>query len=84
MATTMGIVGRRHGIGLDGVTITVDKEMTAEGPRRIERLTTHIRLPFGREADPEQILEKAALTCPVYLSISAAMEKPVHFHWKES
>ena len=82
MATTMGIVGRRHGIELEGVSVTVDKEMTSEGPRKIERLTTHVRFPFGREADPEQILEKTALGCPVYLSISAEMEKPVEFHWK--
>jgi uncharacterized OsmC-like protein len=82
MATTMGIVGRRHGIELDGVSVTVDKEMTSEGPRKIERLTTHIHFPFSRDADPEQILEKTALGCPVYLSISDAMEKPVEFHWK--
>ena len=81
MATTMAIVGRRHGMELGNINISVDKEMTSEGPRTIRRLITHVYFPFGRDADPEQILEKTALGCPVYLSISAAMDKSVHFHW---
>jgi len=84
MATTMAIVGRRHGMELGNINITVDKEMTSEGPRTIRRLITHVYFPFGRDADPEQILEKTALGCPVYLSISAAMDKSVHFHWGAS
>ena len=84
MATTMGIVGRRHGIELEGFKITVDKEMTSEGPRTIRRLITHIHFPFGRDADPEQVLEKTALSCPVYLSLGEDVEKPVTFHWLET
>jgi uncharacterized OsmC-like protein len=82
MATTMAIVGRRHGMELGEVSVTVDKEMTSEGLRRIERLTTHIHFPFGRDADPDGILEETAMNCPVFLSTSSEIEKPVHFHWK--
>lgn len=81
MATTMAIVGRRHGIELGGFSVTVDKEMTQEGPRRISRLTTAVRFPFGRSVDPDGILEQTALCCPVYLSLSPEMEKPVTFEW---
>ena len=84
MATTMAIAGRRHGIELGAVSVTVDKEMTQEGPRRISRLTTVVRFPFGRSADPEGILEPTALGCPVYLSLSPQIEKPVTFEWSEA
>jgi len=82
MATTMAIVGRRHGIELGGFSVTVDKEMTQEGPRKITRLTTAIRFPFDPSMDPEGILEETALSCPVYLSLSPEMEKPVTFEWQ--
>lgn len=83
MATTMAIVGRRHGIELDGFSVTVDKEMTQEGLRKISRLTTVVRFPFGRSIDPDGILEPTALGCPVYLSLSPEMEKPVTFVWAD-
>lgn len=84
MATTMAIVGRRHGIELGSINVTVDKEMTSEGPRTIRRLITHVYFPFGRDADPEQIFEQTALNCPVFLSLGEDVEKPVTFHWLET
>jgi uncharacterized OsmC-like protein len=83
MATTMAIVARRHGMELGGFSVTVDKEMTNEGPRKISRLTTVVRFPFGRSEDPGGILEPTALGCPVFLSLSPEIEKPVRFEWSE-
>jgi putative redox protein len=82
MATTMAIVCRRVGVELAGFHVTVDKEMTSEGPRRISRLTVHVHFPFARTDEIGPLLEKTAVTCPVYLSISDVMEKAVEFHWK--
>jgi putative redox protein len=81
MATTMAIVCRREGIELGGFSATVDKEMTAEGPRRIARLTTHVRFPFARTDKLGPLLEKTATSCPVYLSLNPEVEKPVTFEW---
>lgn len=83
MATTMAIVARRHGIELEGFSLTVDKEMTAEGPRRISRLTTHLHFPFARTPRQGDLLEATAVSCPVFLSLSDAVEKPVFFHWED-
>jgi len=82
MATTMAIYGQKHGIELKGMKIEVAKEMSADAPRRIARLTIHIRMPFAK-TDRSAALENAALTCPVHRSLHADVEKPILFHWPE-
>lgn len=83
MMTTMDIVARRSGLDLAGMRGEVTKEMTSTPPRRVARLTVQIWLPLPRSADPEGVLEKAALGCPVHLSLHPDVERPVTFHWKE-
>jgi putative redox protein len=83
MATTMGIVARREGMAIEGTAIEITKEMTSAPPRRIARLTTTIRLPVPRSADPQGLLERAALNCPVYLSVHPEVEKPVQLVWAD-
>jgi len=81
MATTMGIVAKREGVDLEGMRIVVGKQMTADGPRRIARLDTAIHVPLSSEHERREILEAAALGCPVRLSLSDEVENPVRFHW---
>jgi putative redox protein len=45
--TIMGIVAEREKIDLAGMRIAVQKEMSAEPPRRIARLTVRIQMPSG-------------------------------------
>jgi putative redox protein len=80
MATTMGIVAKRQGISLEGMRIEVTKEMTQAPPRKIARLTAEVWMPAGLAKD--EALEKAALNCPVALSLHPEVEKPVRFHWE--
>ncbi len=81
MATTMGIIAQKHGIDLQDVKIEVAKIMTQEGPRRIAKLATEIWMPALPSSEKREALKKAALTCPVYLSLNPEIEKPVIFHW---
>lgn len=81
LATTMAIVCRRKGVELEHFSVTVDKEMTAEGPRKISRLTTHVYLPFSRTPEIGPLLERTAESCPVFLSLNESVEKSVRFHW---
>ena len=84
MATTIGIKARQKGIAVEGLKIEVSKEMTSSGLRRIARLSTEIWLPVARSADPDGLLERSALTCPVRASLHPEIEKPVVFHWVDS
>jgi len=83
MATLMGIVAQRHDLELKGMTIEVGKEMSKDLPRRISRLSVDIHVPLPKSHDKREMLERAALTCPVHHSLHPDIEKPVCFHWQE-
>jgi len=84
MVTTMALAARaKLGFDIPGVRWEVTKEMSADAPRRIVRITTEIWLPIPQARDPAGVLEKAALNCPVHHSLSPAISRPVTFHWAE-
>ena len=83
MVTTMAIAARtRLGRDIPGVRWEVTKEMSIDAPRRIVRIATEIWLPFLKSIDPEGVLEKAALNCPVHHSLNPYIDCPVVFHWQ--
>ena len=81
MLTIMGIAARTLNIDIAGATATVEKEMTAAPPRRIERLTVRIRVPQSISAENRQKLERAAHTCPVHKSLHPDIQTPIEFTW---
>jgi uncharacterized OsmC-like protein len=81
MATIMGIVADRHKLDLAGMKIEVTKEMSADAPRRIARLATMIDVPLPADHPDRELLERAALTCPVHQSLHPEIEKPLEFRW---
>ena len=81
MATTMGIYAQRHEIELGGLTVSVEKEMTREPPRRVAQLTVELRVPLPEAHPQREALERAALTCPVAKSLHPEMALPVRFVW---
>ncbi len=81
IATTMAIVGARHGVELKGMTVQVTKEM-ANDPRRIGRQTTEVHVPLPPDHPQRELLEKTALGCPVHRSLAAEMERPTQFFWE--
>jgi putative redox protein len=77
--TIMGIVAEREKIDLTGMRITVQKEMSAEPPRRIAKLATRIVMPKGLTEQQRAKLEKAAYTCPVHQTLHGNVELPIEF-----
>jgi putative redox protein len=82
IATTMAIVGRKHGVEIGNVRYEVTKEMTTEGPRKIARLRAKLWMPTASKAVPEGVLEKAANSCPVHKSLAADVEKVIELIWE--
>lgn len=80
MLTVMGMKARSLDVDIAGATATVEKEM-ASAPRRIGKLTAVVRMPRDLPADIRTQLEQAAITCPVYQSLSEKTEKQVEFVW---
>jgi len=56
-----------------------EKEMSAEPPRRIAKLTTRIVMPGGLTEPQKTKLEKAAHTCPVHQTLHGNVEMPIEF-----
>lgn len=82
MLSIMGIASNTHHISIEGSECTIEKIMVAD-PRRISEIVAHLYMKGQPEfSDKEKaILERAALTCPVYLSLHADIKKTVTFHW---
>ncbi len=81
MLTVMGIAARTLNIDVSGATATVEKEMTAAPPRRIQQLTVRIRVPHLPSPAEREKLERAAHTCPVHRSLHPDVQVPIEFVW---
>ena len=69
MVTIMGISAKSHQINIDGTKLEITKHMASD-PRRIIQIDVKIILPKKSYSDKElKILEAAARTCPVALSL---------------
>jgi putative redox protein len=82
MMTIMGIVAERHAIDLSGMKVETTKEMTSAPPRRIASLRTTITVPLPADHPQRQLLEQAALACPVHKSLHPDIDAPIDFVWK--
>ena len=81
MMTIMGIYAEKNGVDLGRTTARVLKEMTAAPPRRIAKLTVEIAVPLSGDHPRREAIERAAMSCPVFLSLHPEIEKDVHFSW---
>ncbi len=79
MFTIMGIKARDMQIDLSGATADVTKHMKSD-PRMIQKVEVVFSLPALDEKS-RTILERSALTCPVYLSLHPDIVKDVRFNW---
>ena len=81
MLTIMGIAARSLNIDFAGATATVEKEMTATQPRRIQRLAVKIHVPHAPSPADREKLERAAYACPVHKSLDLDVKIPIEFTW---
>lgn len=82
MMSIMGIASNTHEITIDQTECSIEKVMAAN-PRRISEIVVHMYMKGQPSFTDKQksILEHAALTCPVYLSLHPDLKKTVTFHW---
>ena len=81
MMTIMGIKARDMNIDFQGSTAAVTKIMNAE-PRRIGAIEIVFEMTGVTEEKDKTILERAAMTCPVFLSLNTDIEKRISFNWE--
>ncbi|MDG1872041.1 MAG: OsmC family protein [Flavobacterium sp.] len=81
MITIMGIKAAELGVDMKGTVAEVTKIMNAE-PRRIGCVKVDFKLVGTNDAKQQTILERVAMTCPVFLSLHPEIEKDIIFNWK--
>lgn len=81
MMTIMGIKARDMNVDLKGSVAEVTKIMNAE-PRRIGAIEIVFEMFGTADQKNRTILERAAMTCPVFLSLNTEIEKRITFNWK--
>jgi len=79
MITVMGIAANQHGLNIDDLECEVTKIMAAN-PRRVAEIIVDFRFAKDDFDDKQrQILQDAAYSCPVALSIHPDLKKTVNF-----
>ena len=81
MMTVMGIKARDLNVDFIGSTASVTKIMQAE-PRRISAIEIVFDMNVTTDEKTKTILERTAMTCPVFLSLNTEIEKRISFNWK--
>lgn len=80
MLTIMGIKARDMGMRIEGSEAEVTKVMQSD-PRRISGIGIVFRMKADADEKAKTILERAAMTCPVFLSLHPDIEKDIEFRW---
>lgn len=81
MVTIMGIASRTHSINIDGTKMRITKVM-ASNPRRVSEVHVEFDMPGKIYTEKEKaILEHAAHTCPVALSLHPDLKQIVKFNF---
>ena len=82
MSTTMGIKAQELGVDLRGMSVSVQKEMSKDQPRRIVGLPSEVHIPLPSDHQHREVLEQTALNCPVHKSLPSEIHRPTKFFWE--
>lgn len=80
MMTIMGIKAREMQVNIENSTAQVTKIMQQD-PRRIGKIVVAFQMQGVGDSKTQTILERVAMTCPVFLSLHPDIEKAIDFCW---
>jgi uncharacterized OsmC-like protein len=82
MITLMGIASNNHGFELGKIEANMRKHM-ANSPRKVSKIEIEMEV-YGSYSDKEKVLlDKAARTCPVALSLNPDIEQFLEITFKQ-
>lgn len=79
--TTLGIKALQKGWDLTGSTVTVEKIMSTDTPRRIGRLNVDVNIPDRFSDQDKKHMVNIAHACPVHRSLHPDIHLNVNLHW---
>jgi uncharacterized OsmC-like protein len=81
MVSIMAIKSRDLDVDLYGSKVEITKIMQPE-PRKIAKIIVVLNMSVVADEKTRAILERAAMTCPVFLSLHPDIEKDITFNWQ--
>lgn len=81
MFTVMGIKARDMNVDFSNSTAEVTKIMGTD-PRRITEIQVTFNMSIAVDEKTQTILERTAMTCPVFYSLHPDIKKDIRFNWK--
>jgi len=81
--TLMGIQAETHDFSMKGTTATVEKYMSADKPRRIEKLVVKVDFCGGIPFNKRGLLEAVALNCPTTKSLHPDVKVESEFNFPD-
>jgi putative redox protein len=83
MLTIMGMRANDSSLNIEGTTALVTKIMASD-PRRVSEIKVEIEIvDRGLSTVHRTVLEKAAVTCPVALSLNGSLKQTVSFSYRK-
>ena len=80
MLTIMGIVAKRKSLDIEGTKAEVTKIMGTD-PRRISEIKIDFFFPKSYDKNSKQLLQTAAINCPVAKSLANDLTQTINFHY---
>jgi putative redox protein len=80
MLTIMGIVAERNAIDITGTKTEITKIM-GSGPRRVVEIQVAMMFARNYSTKERELLENAAVTCPVAKSLHPDLKQTIHFSY---
>lgn len=82
MLTIMGIRANESQLNIKGSKASVAKTMSSK-PRKVSGIQIHLEIrDSGLTKTQKRVLEKAALNCPVALSLSKSLKQEITFSYR--
>jgi putative redox protein len=83
MVTIMGLSANNHHIDIIGTHLEITKNMASD-PRRVSGIEIKLIMPKKDYSTKEKkLLEAAARSCPVALSLHPDLDQQLHFVWQD-
>jgi uncharacterized OsmC-like protein len=81
MLTIMGIAANTHQFNIDGTVVQITKIMQAN-PRKVAEIKVDFKFPSNSYSEKQKtIIEHAARTCPVALSLHPDLIQTITFNY---
>jgi putative redox protein len=81
--TTMALAAEEREIDMSGATCRIEKHMSHDKPRRVNKLVAEIVFPEGIPIGKRGILEAVAMHCPVAKSIHPDIDIDLNLHFPD-